>query len=87
MRLDGIDPDTRFWLERHGIKYAGLLYDEDKYERLVKTIDRERVVLVIDDLTEQIASATTQYGRERVALYANTHNSWVSPFLRYTHRS
>jgi len=86
LRLDGIDPDTRFWLERHNIHSSGLLYDEDKYERLVKTIDRERVVLVIDDLTEQIASATTQYGRERVVLYANQHNSWVSPFLRYTHR-
>jgi phosphoglycolate phosphatase-like HAD superfamily hydrolase len=86
LRLDGIDPDTRFWLERHGIQYSGLLYDEDKYERLVKTIDRERVVLVIDDLTEQVAAASTYYGHDRVVLCANRHNEWISRSIRFSHR-
>ena len=87
LRLDGIDPDTRHWLERHGITYDGLLYDEDKYERLAENIDRRRVIMVIDDLPDQLIAAATYFGHDRVALCANRHNEWISHSIRYTHRS
>ena len=87
LRLDNIDPDTRFWLERHGIQYDGLLYDEDKYERLAENVDRERIVLVIDDLPDQLTAASTYFGHDRVALCANKHNEWISRSIRFSHRA
>ena len=57
-RLDNVDPDTRFWLDRHGLEYHRLLFDDDKYHRVCQIIDPERIVLVIDDLPEQIDAAT-----------------------------
>lgn len=71
MRLDGVDPDTRFWLGRHGIAYDGLLYDEDKYSVLGDRVDKERVVTVLDDLPEQIAAAERAFGW-RVPLWRRT---------------
>ncbi len=52
-RLDNIDPDTRFWLERHGLPYDHMLYDEDKLQKIVDQVDSARIVAVIDDLHEQ----------------------------------
>lgn len=52
LRMDNIDPDTRFWLERHGLPYDHLLYDDDKYGRLVELVGKERIVLIIDDLPD-----------------------------------
>lgn len=52
LRLDNVDPDTRFWLEHHGIEYDGLLYGEDKYIKLAEIVGKERVVGVLDDLPE-----------------------------------
>lgn len=52
-RLDNIDPDTVEWLQRNGITVDGLVYGDDKYERLVGSIDRRRIVAVVDDLYEQ----------------------------------
>lgn len=60
LRLDNIDPDTREWLHRHHIEYDAVLFDglhRPKYEELVQQIDPERIVAVVDDLPEQIASA------------------------------
>lgn len=51
-RLDNVDPDTREWLDRHNLQYEGLLYDEDKYARLIDIVGRDRIVGVIDDLPE-----------------------------------
>lgn len=85
LRLDNIDPDTRFWLERHGIKFHGLLYDEDKYQVLADHVEPARVALVIDDLPEQIRAAATYFGSEQVALAANPHNEWVKGTPRYSH--
>ena len=62
LRLDGIDPDTRFWLARHAIDYDGLLYDEDKYRVLAENIDPDRVVAVLDDLPEQLVAAREAFG-------------------------
>jgi hypothetical protein len=86
MRLDNVDPDTRFWLDRHGIKYDGLLFDEDKYEVLAHTVDAERVIMVVDDLSEQCVAAGHWFGQDTVAMYANSHNEWVASALRHTHR-
>lgn len=49
LRMDNIDPDTREWCRRHNIEFDGLLYDEDKYARLVEIVGKERVVAVLDD--------------------------------------
>jgi hypothetical protein len=57
LRLDNIDPDTRFWLDIHQVPYYGLVYDEDKYPRLAQSVDWKRVVMVIDDLVEQCEAA------------------------------
>lgn len=57
LRLDNVDPDTREWLERNGLEYDGLIYGEDKYERLVATVGKERIIGVLDDLPEMIDAA------------------------------
>ena len=63
LRLDNIDPDTRFWLRRNGMSdYYGLLYDEHKYRRLAESVDPRRVVAVVDDLSEQYDSAEELFG-------------------------
>jgi hypothetical protein len=59
MRLDNVDPDTRFWLDHHGIRYDALLYDEDKYKVLLDAVDRERIVAIVDDLPEQVDRAVS----------------------------
>jgi hypothetical protein len=75
LRLDGIDPDTRFWLDRQAIKYNGLLYDEDKYRVLADRIDPARVVAVLDDLPEQIEVAEGLFGQHAVIHRSTTYNS------------
>lgn len=77
LRLDGIDPDTRFWLKRHGIEYDGLLYDEDKYRRLAERIDPDRVVAVIDDLPEQFVEANKAFGDGTAILRGTKWNTAV----------
>lgn len=57
LRLDGIDPDTRFWLDRHKIEFYGLLYDEAKYVQLSRSVDPRRVVAILDDLPDQLEQA------------------------------
>lgn len=57
LKHDSTDPDTREWLNRHGIQFDGLLYDEDKFMRLIEAVDKERVVAVIDDLEHNINRA------------------------------
>lgn len=57
LRLDNVDPDTREWLERNGMEYDGLIYGEDKYERLIRTVGKERIIGVLDDLPEMMDAA------------------------------
>lgn len=49
LRLDNIDPDTREWLRRNGIKYDAILYGDDKYREL-KRQGLPRVAAVLEDL-------------------------------------
>lgn len=58
LRLDNIDPDTREWCRRHNIEFDGLLYDEDKYQRLIEAVGKERIVAVLDDEYENVLRAT-----------------------------
>lgn len=57
LRLDNMDPDTREWLRRNEVPYKGLLYDDAKYEQLCEAVDRDRVVLVLEDQSDQYQSA------------------------------
>jgi hypothetical protein len=74
MRLDNVDPDTRFWLKRYGIKYDYLIYGEHKYEELSKQVDPERVCFLLDDLPEQIILANLWFGPGPCYLYGTMWN-------------
>lgn len=77
LRLDGIDPDTRHWLERNSIPYTGLLYDEDKYIRLGDNVEKDRVVAILDDLGEQYDAAEGVFGGSVPILRRNAYNVGV----------
>lgn len=74
LRLDGIDPDTREWLERHKIPYDHLLYDDDKYSVLASRVEPDRVVAVIDDIPEMYDEAAINFGNIRARLVDRPHN-------------
>lgn len=74
-RLDGMDPDTRFWLDSHGIHYDHLLYDGDKYEVMGRNVDKDRVIAIIDDLPEQCAAAAEIYSSEMPLMPERRHNT------------
>lgn len=58
LRLDNIDPDTRHWLEKRAhIQYDGVLYGNHKYRDLVKSVGKDRVLVVYDDLPKMIEQA------------------------------
>lgn len=57
LRLDNIDPDTRFWLRHNHIQYDGVLFGENKYRDLAAMIGSWRVVGLLDDDPEQCAKA------------------------------
>jgi hypothetical protein len=75
LRLDGVDPDTRAWLDRIGIEYDGLLYDEDKYHVLGERIDPDRVVAVLDDLPEMYDAAAQVFGKDIPILAKQDYNA------------
>jgi hypothetical protein len=77
LRLDNVDPDTRFWLERNGIASDGILYDEEKYHQLATLIDPARVVAVLDDEAEQYSAAVTAFGAGAAILKHNGYNDGV----------
>lgn len=60
MRLDNIDPDTRFWLERNSIHYDAMIYGEDKYQQLTACVEKRRIIGVIEDLKDQCWRAYTE---------------------------
>lgn len=77
MRLDNVDPDTRFWLDLHGIKYDGLIHDEAKYEKMASYVDSGRVVAVLEDEAEQLGDAD-HYFNGAAILRHNNYNRLVS---------
>lgn len=80
LRLDNIDPDTRFWLEQSGMQPDYMLYDEDKYGQLAERVATERVVGVLDDLPEQLERCDELFG-ESVGIMP-VHR-WTSGVLRH----
>jgi len=75
IRHDNIDPDTREWLRRHGIKYDYLIYDGHKYHKLRRMVGKERVCAVLDDLQEEITEAHSQFGGDVPILRVNDFNT------------
>lgn len=57
LRLDNIDPDTRHWLRRNKIQFDAVIYGPQKYQDLVRSVGRGRVVCVLDDLPEMYKAA------------------------------
>jgi hypothetical protein len=57
-RLDNIDPDTQFWINRHLGRVDGVIYGEEKYEDLLDIVGEHRIVGVVDDLPENVTRAT-----------------------------
>lgn len=56
-RLDNIDPDTKFWVDKHGWTIAGLLYGDDKFQQICQAVDPSRIIGVVDDLVENLLQA------------------------------
>jgi hypothetical protein len=84
LRLDNIDPDTRFWLERHRVAYDGLIYDEQKYSHLLAAVGGGRVVAVLEDLPEEFNEASRLFGRNVPILMRGDHNRYFWPALEPT---
>lgn len=75
IRHDNIDPDTREWLSRNGIKYDYLIYDGDKYRKLAAIADPARVVAVVDDLVEELKEAQRLFGVRVPIMRRTVYNS------------
>lgn len=72
-RLDNIDPDTQFWLNRTVGKVDGVIYGEDKYLDLIDIVGKDRILAVVDDIPANIVSAES-LGLTAV-LASGPHNS------------
>ena len=80
LRLDNIDPDTRFWLDKVLCIqdcYKGVIYDEFKYERFSEIVDVDRVILVLEDLPDMYDAAAKLFGEEIPILVDSQYNSNV----------
>jgi len=58
LKLDTQSPDTRHWLRINKIQYDHLIWGERKYRDLVKQVNKDRIVAVLDDLPEMIIQAS-----------------------------
>lgn len=81
LRLDNVDPDTREWLERNKIEYTGLIYDDDKYAKLLEIVGPDRVVGVIDDLPDNYDRAEELGLRPIMVERFHNHSTPRSPRL------
>ena len=71
-RVDNIDPDTQFWLNRNLGRVDGVIYGEEKYMDLVDIVGKERILGVVDDLPENVVSAMSL--GLKAALAVGEHN-------------
>lgn len=76
-RFDRVDPDTRHWLDQHGIEFDGLIYDDAKMAALAERVDPDRIVAVIDDLTEVLEEANDMFPNATTILRKTVHNRGV----------
>src|SRR6516165_5674354 len=58
LKLDSQSPNTRHWLRRNHIQFDRMLSGPHKYRDLVKQVDKDRIVAVLDDLPEMIIQAS-----------------------------
>jgi hypothetical protein len=77
LRLDNVDPDTRFWLDFHCITSDGILYDEGKYKQLAQLVASDRVCAVLDDTPIQYDEAAEVFDKTVPILKRNTANSMM----------
>jgi hypothetical protein len=54
---DEVDDATRHNLRRNGVVYQGLIWGEHKYRELVRTVGKDRIIGVLDDVPEMCAQA------------------------------
>lgn len=77
LRLDNVDPDTRWWIERYDVPFDHMLYDDVKYQTLAQMVDRARVVAIVDDQSEQYDDAYDLFGPGVPILYKSRYNADV----------
>ncbi len=73
-RLDNIDPDTSFWIERNLGRVDGVTYGEDKYQDLRDIVGSRPILGIVDDLPENTLKARS-LGLETILL-SGAHNQW-----------
>lgn len=52
LSYDAVDEATRHNLRRNGVQYNGLIWGEHKYRELVRTVGKQRIIGVLDDIPE-----------------------------------
>ena len=78
LSLDTVIPDTVWWLAQNGMSdYDGMLFDEDKYAKLVERVESERIVAVIDDLPDMCDEADHLIGRNVSVMIGTQWNSAI----------
>lgn len=73
-RLDNIDPDTNFWINRNLGRVDGVIYGEEKYQDLLDIVGSRPILGVVDDLPENTLKARS-LGLETILL-SGDHNQW-----------
>jgi hypothetical protein len=81
-KLDTIEPDTKHWLRVNRITFDHMIFGDNKYHDLVKQVPHDKIVCVLDDLTEMVAQATRL--RLPAMLIERPHNA-DRPWLSVTH--
>lgn len=85
MRLDNIDPDTRHWLDRNGIPWDYMIYGDEKYEEMLASVDKDRVLYVVDDLREQCQIASDLGLRAIQPMREHNRNDrWRDGFYKFS---
>jgi hypothetical protein len=76
LRLDNVDPDTRYWLRTRVGRVDGLVFGEEKYLDLIDLVG-DRILGVIDDLPEHIEEAD-RLGIRSVLMRGQHNEAWAS---------
>jgi hypothetical protein len=75
---DEVDDATRHNLRRNGIAYHGIIWGEHKYRELVRTVGRERVAAVLDDLPDMCKQSTQLGLPTGFALRPHNHRQYTT---------
>lgn len=80
LRLDNIDPDTRWWLRHHGVQYDAVLFGEQKYRDFVQMVGKQRAIGCLDDDVEQVSRAMNA-GLDSILIDREYNKKWHNSFL------